>query len=226
MIQLASTNTITQSQGVKVVVYGPAGAGKTVLCSTAPNPVILSAEGGLLSLRKHNLPYIEIKGYKDLTEAYKWAMQSNEAKQFETICLDSISEIGEIVLADLKRSKKDARQAYGELQDEMLSLVRQFRDMPTKHVYFSAKEDESKDGATGAIFRKPMMPGNQLPKQIPYFFDEVFQLHVYQDQQSGQQMRALRTLADFQYSAKDRSGALDPWEMPDLSNVFNKIRNG
>ena len=38
--------------GVKCVVYGPAGGGKTRLLATAPSPIILSAEKGLLSLKK------------------------------------------------------------------------------------------------------------------------------------------------------------------------------
>ena len=59
-INIQSTNTIT-ANGLKVLVYGQAGAGKTTLIKTLPKPLILSAEGGLLSLRKENLPFIEIK---------------------------------------------------------------------------------------------------------------------------------------------------------------------
>ena len=48
-INLKTTATI-ESSGVKVLVYGQAGSGKTTLIRTAPAPLILSAEAGLLSL--------------------------------------------------------------------------------------------------------------------------------------------------------------------------------
>ena len=46
--------------GVKLLVYGQAGAGKTSLIKSLPNPIVLSAEGGLLSIQDADLPYIEI----------------------------------------------------------------------------------------------------------------------------------------------------------------------
>jgi hypothetical protein len=221
-VQLHNTAHITNDNGIKCLVYGGAGAGKTVLCSTAPNPVILSAESGLLSLQGFQLPYIEINGYDDLTEAYKWVMGSEEAKQFDTVCLDSLSEIGEVVLASLKPQFKDPRKAYGEMQDQMIGLIRNFRDMPKKNVYFAAKEEETKDGLTGTIKYRPSMPGNKLPPMIPYFFDETFNLCVYKDSE-GVEHRALRTRKAEQYEAKDRSGKLDEWELPNLTHVFEKI---
>lgn len=225
-IKLQSTANITSNQGVKLIIYGGAGAGKTVLCSTAPQPVILSAEAGLLSLRKFQLPYILINDFKALEEAYLWVMKSNESKQFNTICLDSLSEIAEVVLTDLKLKNKDPRKAYGEVQDQILSLIRDFRDMPQKHVYFSAKQEKVKDDATGAFLYGPMMPGTKLPQQVPYFFDEVLQLFVHTDPTTKEEVRALRTKKDYQYEAKDRSGTLDLWEPPNLQHVFDKIMKG
>ena len=56
-ISLRNTRDVGTA-GVKVLVYGHAGAGKTSLIRTAPNPVILSAEAGLLSLSDLDIPYI------------------------------------------------------------------------------------------------------------------------------------------------------------------------
>ena len=44
--------TAATDQGLKMVVYGPPGSGKTMLCTTADAPtLIISAEAGLLSIR-------------------------------------------------------------------------------------------------------------------------------------------------------------------------------
>lgn len=226
-IKLQSTNTIATRQGVKALVYGPSGAGKTRSIASLPRPVIFSAESGLLSLRQYNLPYIVIETYAQMVEAYNWITKSNEAKQFDTAALDSLSEIAEVVLADLKSKHKDPRKAYGEVQDTMLSMIRDFRDLPQKHVYFSAKEESVKDGLTGAMTYRPAMPGTKLPEQIPYYFDEVLRLTVYPDPNNPQtHLRAFQTAASPGVVAKDRSGTLDFWEPPNLGEVFQKIMTG
>ena len=64
-INLQSTNTVVNA-GIKMLVYGAAGTGKTCLIPTLPSPVILSAEGGLLSISDHNIPFIEVKSMDTL----------------------------------------------------------------------------------------------------------------------------------------------------------------
>ena len=54
-INLRSTKGL-HANGVKLLVYAQAGAGKTSLIPTLPNPVVLSAEGGLLSIADADVP--------------------------------------------------------------------------------------------------------------------------------------------------------------------------
>lgn len=221
-IRITTSAQAAALHGVKCLVYGKAGTGKTTLCATAPNPIILSAEAGLLSLRKYSIPVIEIKTIEDLMEAYQWATESEEAKHFETICLDSLSEIAEVVLLHAKKTSKDPRQAYGELLEKMNTTVRSFRDLSGKHVYMSAKQETVKDEAMGTSMYGPSMPGSKLGGQLPYLFDEVFRLGIGRTQ-DGTEYRYLQTRPDFQSDAKDRSGCLEPVEQPDLSVVISKI---
>lgn len=236
-LQFTTAEQASQVNGVKALIYANAGMGKTVLCATAPAPVVLSAESGLLSLKKKNLerlfgvgnsqvcynvPVIQITTVDDLTDAYNWCARSAEAKQFQTVCLDSLSEIGEVVLNNAKRQVKDPRQAYGELIEKMETVIRLFRDLSNKHVYMAAKMEPSKDEMTGVVKYGPSMPGSKLGSKLPYFFDEVFRLGVNKTPQ-GESYRFLQTQPDLQYEAKDRSGSLDNLEPPFLTHVFNKI---
>ncbi len=235
-MSLSFTTSDDQSAtgGVKMLIYGPAGYGKTMLAATMPTPLILSTEKGLLSLNHanqmkvfgshQNIPVIEIKNAQDLTDAYQMVATSNDCKHFESIVLDSISDIAEVVLANAKRQVKDPRQAYGELAEKMTTLIRCFRDLPEKHVYFSAKQDRVQD-SDGLLMYGPSMPGKQLTAGLGHFFDEVFALGVSSKDAQGNTYRFLRTKADAQWQAKDRSGALDDIEEPNLAKIIAKIQS-
>ena len=222
-ITLKSSGDVAASQ-VRLLVYGQAGAGKTSLIPSLPDPVILSAEGGLLSIAGSNLPFVEINSVETLREAYQWLTESSEAAQFQSVALDSISEIAEVVLANEKATAKDPRQAYGALQDVMGGIIRAFRDLPGRHVYFTAKLEKSQD-EMGRILYSPSMPGAKLGQQLPYFFDLVLPLRVEKDA-DGNTVRSLQCQSDGLWTAKDRSGRLDPWEPADLGHVIRKIQGG
>lgn len=220
-IRLTTTKAEGEQHGVKMLVYGLPGVGKTVLCSTAPTPIIISNEAGLLSLRNVDLPVIAVKTLQDLADAYRFLTTSDDAKDFETICLDSISEIAESVLAYEKSIAKDPRQAYGELQVKTLQLCREFRDIPGKHVYFSCKQ-ERKQNDQNVFINIPSLPGTKLPQEIPYLFDLVMCLRTFENEETGL-FRKLQTQPTLDYVAKDRSGALDMYEEPNLSTIIEKI---
>lgn len=235
-IVLQDSNEAAKVHGVKLMVYARAGIGKTMLIATAPNPVLISAESGLLSLKKVNIervfgkedpaisyhiPVITITDIDSLIDAYEWC-KTKEASQFETVGIDSVSEIAEVVLLNAKKQVKDKRQAYGELLDQMNDTLRKFRDLSGKHVYCVAKQEQYKDEATSRMLFGPSFPGSKLNIGTPYLFDEVFNMGVAKTP-DGDSYRYLRTQPDLQYDAKDRSGCLDEIEQPNLTYIFNKI---
>lgn len=233
-----NTTQVNADAGVKILVHAQSGAGKTLLCATLPKPCILSAESGLLSLNKRNLekvygignqsisyeiPVFIVQSLQELRQAYQWFRNSPDArKAFKSICLDSITEMAEKWLSTLKASTKDPRQAYGQMLDDMMELVRAFRDLEGYHVYFSSKMEGMKDEVSNVIRFGPMMPGSKLGPNLPYLFDEVFYLGIRQSQ-DGRKERFLRTDQDLQFVAKDRSGCLDEIEPPHLWHCIHKI---
>ena len=223
-IQLKSTRDAALD-GIKVLVHGPAGVGKTSLCATTGAPtIIISAESGLLSLRGVDIPVIEVKALDQLYEAYDFVVNDPQGQAFKWVCLDSISEIAEVVLNAEKKTAKDPRQAYGALAEKMTDIIRAFRDLPGRNVYFSCKQERAKDEQTGAMLYYPAMPGNMLKQGIGYFFDEVMALRVEKDA-DGNPTRWLQTSRDYNYEAKDRSGCLEMFESPDLAALAAKINS-
>ena len=219
-INLKSTAGLSAGN-IKMLIYGQAGAGKTSLVSTLPTPILLSAESGLLSLGSMDIPYLEVKSSADLSEAYTWLTQSSEAKAYQTLAVDSLSEIAEVVLSHEKKTSKDPRQAYGAMQEQMADIIRAFRDISDKHVYMTAKLEKNQD-EMGRMLYAPSMPGNKSGQVLPYFFDEVLALRVEKDAE-GVTHRALMCDSDGLWMAKDRSGKLSAWEAPDLGAIIQKI---
>lgn len=221
-LHFTTTREAAQLHGVKMCVHGRAGAGKTTLIKTLPAPLILSAESGILSLRDVVIPTITIRSFEEMEEAYRFVTQSAHAAQFQSVALDSISELAEVCLVGEKAKSKDGRKAYGEMGDNMRALIRKWRDLPGKHVYFSAKQGSYKDDVTNTTLYGPSMPGQSLTADMPYFFDELFSLEVGRTPE-GVEFRYLRTKTSIQYEAKDRSGGLNEFEEPDLGKIINKI---
>lgn len=238
-VALTFTTTAEEavSNGVKVLVHAPAGTGKTMLCATLPRPIIISAESGLLSLSRgniiqtfgagredinYNMDVIKIENINDLNDAYDWATQSEEAANYETIALDSVTEIMEQILGTAKLMHKDPRAAYGELSTQGQTLIRSFRDIAGKNIYMSAKQGPFQDETANVTKYGPWMPGKQMGIAIPYFFDEVMALRIGSDENGS--FRYLQTQPDIQYEAKCRSGALFPSEECHMGHLFDKIR--
>lgn len=221
-MQVLNTNDIAH-QHLNVLVYGRAGAGKTFLSSTTPGKcLILSVEAGLLSLFDKSMDFWTpdgkrgIKSIGDLQQAYSQIV--NDEHDYEWIYLDSISEIAEVCLAEEKKKTKDGRQAYGELGDIMLKMLRAFRDLPFNVVMTAQLERREVDGR---LLNSAAMPGNKLRNALPHIFDEMFALRVERTDDGVK--RYLQTQPDIVWDAKDRSGKLDVFEPADLAHIHNKI---
>ena len=114
-IKVKSTRAVVHN--VNCMVYGESGIGKTTLLATAPSPLILSIEGGLLTLADKDVPVIEIGSFKEIDEIHTWLQESKEADKYKTICTDSLSEEAELILAEEMQKTKDGRQAYGSMAE-------------------------------------------------------------------------------------------------------------
>ena len=217
----------TEAHYANILTYGESDAGKTFMFSTVPDvssAFLISAESGTLSLKGHNISGCEVNSMAEVTEAYSWLIGSEEARGINFVGLDSISEIGDLCLAEEQESTKDGRQAYGNMQKRMRATIRHFRDLPGKHIYMSARQARLQDD-TQRMFFGPDMPGSKLGPGMAYWFDEVFCLRRFKVEQDGDVIvkRALQTHNDGQYMAKDRSGLLANFEEPNLNNIINKI---
>jgi hypothetical protein len=223
-MQVQRTDLATPMQGVKGLVYGGAGVGKTFLATTAPNLLVIATEPGLLTLRRYQIPFVQAYSVAALNEVARWIASSYEARQYSTFLFDSLSEVLEIILAEERvKAGKAKLQAYGELAIKAVEIIKMYRDLAGPNIIFTSKMEREKDSETGAFIYQPRFPGKETGINAPYLFDFVFNLYIYKDMQSGVSSRWLRTQPSTSFEAKDRSGLLAENEPANLQHIFNRI---
>ena len=209
-------------QGSKAVAYGASSTGKTTLCATAGVPTcLISAEAGLLSIRNapNTVQIVEVHSVKDVQEVLEYLKKEGPPPW---VCLDSVSELAELCLAEERQKVKNKLQAYGEMADIIEGLIKGFRDLPNTNVLFTAKQARNKDDSNGTMLYEPGMPGQKLAAALPYYFDLVLAARVFKND-DGTIEHWLQTQKDEQYEAKDRSGLLDLFEKPNLAALEKKV---
>jgi phage nucleotide-binding protein len=229
-LKITSIKEEIKDNGVKILVHGGAGTGKTVLsCTTGVSTLLINAEGGLLSVAEAPdfIQTTKISTFSDLEDVYDYLVGTDH--DFQWVCLDSISEIAEVVLHQEMQGAKDARQAYGELATTMIELLKKFRDLKNINVYMSCKQTRQEDEDTKVTVYRPALAGKRLTNEIAYLFDEVFSSRVFQSEDEDgnqEEVYLLQTNRDAKYECKDRSGCLEMFEQPNLENILFKIKDG
>ena len=155
-IKKAGDTSITK---VKALIMGESGAGKSHLIATAPNPLIILCEpNGAVSVAASNPDalIVECQTIKDVQNIYTALFKNEIDEKFDTICIDSITELQNLFIADMIESKVKAGgkrefkgfDMYGELLERTTRSIKGFMKLPYHFVCTTlceVKEDENKE---------------------------------------------------------------------------------
>lgn len=208
--------------GCKAIVYGPAGSAKTPIFNTAPRPLLLATEPGLLSMKGSKIPTYEAYTPAKVDEFFKWFFNSAETKNFDTLGIDSASQIADIYLIDAQKNNKHGLKAYGEMAEATMEHLRTLYYTRYKHTYVICKE-EIKD-LDGQSIRRPYFPGQVLPIQVPHLFDFILRLSKVIVPNVGETL-AFQCNGTYNVMARNRTGNLDDYEQPHFGNLVLKAMN-
>ena len=157
-----------------------------------------------------------------LAEVFLWLKAGQ--KEYDTIFLDSLTEVNDSLIAFLKKKHtdmKDSLKIYMENMEIMMRLSREFRDLHYNVVLVALSEVEKDD--VGRRFTTASVVG-KVAARLPSLFDEVINLQVVEnDKKEPIQRFQCRPTGDI--VCKDRSGRLDLYEPYNLGKLFRKIEN-
>lgn len=211
------------NNGVKILLYAPSGAGKTSTLKTTGKTLLISLEGGELSLAgSDNVDILRPRSYDELKQAYKIAKENLD--KYDTLAIDSLTELGEMIVAHLKKdpefnSMKDGMKMWMRYSDLMYEVCKSFRDIGNIDVVLIALAETVKENFEDRLY--PMIPAKKIQSKLPQLYDLVLYLNV--DENSN---RSIMTQPTSGVMAKDRSGKLQPViEGSDLGQII-KIAKG
>jgi len=203
--------------GCKALCYGPPGSAKTPTVNTCPRPVLLAVEPGLLSMRNSNVPTWVAPTKARIDEFFKWFELSPEAKNFDTLAIDSVSQMCNIALDESKA--KHGLAQYGEMADYMMPYLQRLYYMKEKHMFLICKEELTTDGK-----RRPAFPGQQLngSSGVSHLYDCVLRLARVPIPNVGEQL-AFQCNGTIDIIARNRTGTLADFEEPHFGKLVQKV---
>ncbi len=216
---LKSAGEFALNFGCKSIIYGPAGSAKTPIFSTASRPLLLATEPGLLSMKGSKIPTYEAYTPAKIEEFFKWFFNSTETKNFDTLGIDSASQIADIYLIDAQKNNKHGLKAYGEMAEATMGHLRTLYYTRYKHTFVICKE-EVKD-LDGQSMRRPYFPGQVLPIQVPHLFDFILRLSKTIIPNVGE-MLAFQCNGTYNVMARNRTGNLEDYEEPHFGKLVEK----
>lgn len=231
------TGAADYGQFIKVLIAGVPGSGKTRVSSTFPNPLIASAEGGLMSIAERGVPYVEIKSLGDLI-GVRSIMEADAEMRAElvgcpvdTIVIDTIDTVQRILIEErLQATRQDSMkiQDWGWLGNQMSALINGFRACDA-HVVFTCHIKEQNDADTGRVWFDPALQG-QTAKQLPGMVDLALVLQARTRKVATDETietvldRFLLTRPNEQFDwVKDRSGKLPEVFPVDMETEYERM---
>jgi hypothetical protein len=194
--------------GINLLLYGNSGTGKTWYAGTAPKPLVLDFDGGIITLRNKDIAYIPREEMSTWKKALKVIDEAMESKEFETIVIDSFTVLSMICMEHvLKFNGVDTAriQDYGQQIRLLQGLIDTLTsNYPDKNLIVICHAEPVQDDF-GKIDIRPLVVG-KFSSRISLFFDEVYYATV---EKKGMGSKAketfiLKTRKGSNYVAKSR----------------------
>jgi len=221
------------SHNLRMVIYGSSGIGKTVFGNTAPNPLFLSAEEGLLSLADKGVNYVKIETTQDIDNIYhalkNGSLKDDKGKKIkvDTVVIDSLTEVQQVIINNITGGGMPSQRQWGDFSTKMAEILRKFKGLDVHLIFICLENEKNDEDDNGRDFSRfvPELYGKLMQKTCA-MMDMVGRYYmkttVVNDKPTAQRVMT------FEYSprhvAKDRSGKLPAFVDPDFTKLLEACK--
>lgn len=170
-----------------MAIYSDSGVGKSTLAATAPSPMFLDSNQGLLSI--HSRPGFEhvrrtpIGNLRHLDRAYDnfTGTGTKDWRRFKTAVFDHFDDIQGSILDELSRQteERDPRRGgeisqrdWGIMGNKLRRLLRQYKQLPMHKILIMSVGLDKESGKM-----VPQLQGG-MRTQLPYYCDFIGYLRI------------------------------------------------
>jgi hypothetical protein len=205
-----------RSQWQTIALYADSGVGKTSLAATAPGPIFLDSNKGLLSIAERvgfeHVRSVKISKIADLNAAYDnftGTGDENWKRKFNTCVFDHWDDMQGIVLDEIveKAMERDDRRddtveqrEYGIMYNKLARYLRKFKALPCHKILICGMKEDFETGK-----QRPSIIG-QMAYKLPYFVDHT--LYLRRNEKTGR--RYIHLDATEEFYAKTRAHWFTP----------------
>lgn len=229
--KIGAYNPTGSVKHLNAMFYGEPSIGKTFLYGTVVDwpeeflpALLIDIDGGTDTIRNRTKIEISkpIRSLTTLQDLYKEVAADFSTGQgyYKSICLDNISELQKIDMAEVMAEAKDtsnnpdrvdiyvpSMREWGKNGERMRRIIRAFRDLPC-HTICMAHIDEREDNNTKTFRLWPSMPG-KMRHELLGFFSVAGYMSIYND---GEEVKR-----QIQFKKTNKVQARDRFQvLPDL----------
>lgn len=159
-LNIVRTGDADHPKFIRALICGEAGAGKTLISSTFPNPLYLTTEGLMMSVADRNVAYHKVKTYEEIRMVKQLLDQSpkDRAKEFgfpvDTLVIDTIDDVSRMMLRErMRQQKHDTAELsdYGWLKEQLGFMVTALRNLDVNLVLTCHLKTREVAGQTAMI---------------------------------------------------------------------------
>jgi hypothetical protein len=234
---ISADERLAERRGVKALIVGPSGVGKTSqlrsLLNGADALLFADCEAGDLAIRDCAVDAVRIESWSEASSLATTVANGGLA-QYRTLFFDSLTAVGRLSLKHaevqpecVSRSGiKDTRAVYGLHARQLLDWIHIMQHAPAMNVILVAILETVKDDF-GRTEHRIQLDGEKAGRELVGIIDEIvtYQILDFADGRPPTRGFVCTSPNIWAYPAKDRSGRLDQIEPPNLGRLLDKLNN-
>ncbi len=143
--------------GIVAMVYGSPGSGKSTLACSAPNAVMIDADGGVMRINgAHQIPTLQVTKWEDIVDAMKEVKQTPE---IESVIIDTVGKMLSYMEEYIKRTSTGKKievnrdgslslKGYGKRKQMFVDFIKGITTLGKNVIFVGHDKEESRGDET------------------------------------------------------------------------------
>lgn len=143
---IKKSHELALPEGIKMMIYGQAGMGKTTYALSAPRPLLLDFDGGVNRVNLNHLKdvgIVQVSSWADMQ-----ALLKEDLREYQTIVVDTVGKMMDAIISYKCGTKQPQLRDWGGINQEFANFNRALSDLKKNVVYVAHRADRKEGDET------------------------------------------------------------------------------